>query len=218
MTVDMNSVSVSKATLSRLPGYLRYLRDKASRGYANISSTLIADDLKLNPVQVRKDLAVISSVSGKPKTGFSVEELIGDIERFLGFDNATEAILVGAGQLGKTLLSYGGFANYGLKIVAAFDSDPEKTDTVVNGKKVFSLDKLENLVKRMNIHIGVITVPKDSAQQVCDAMTAAGIKAIWNFAPVNLKVPDNVAVKNEDMAASLALLSKKLSEIIENEK
>ncbi len=218
MTYGDEKVSVSKATLSRLPGYLRYLRDKSVHGMSKISSTVIAEDLKLNPVQVRKDLAVISSVSGKPRTGFSVEELISDIEKFLGFDNASEAILVGAGQLGKTLLSYGGFANYGLKIVAAFDNSPDRVDTEINGKKVFPMEKMENLVRRMKIHIGIITVPKDSAQGVCDEMVRAGIKGIWNFAPTNLKVPDSVAVKNEDMAASLALLSKQLSKILNSEK
>ena len=138
-----------------------------------------------------------------------------DILSFLGYNNTTDAVLIGVGQLGKTLLSYPGFENYGLKIVAGFDSNEEICNKSVNGKKILPMNKLRDFLKRTNVHIGVITVPKDAAQGVCNLLVDVGIKAIWNFAPTLLIVPHDVVVKNEDMAASLAVLSNKLKEIYE---
>jgi redox-sensing transcriptional repressor len=164
----------------------------------------------LNAIGVKRDLGFCRSAEGKPKVGFRVSGLIADIERFLGYDNAAAAVLAGAGQLGKTLLSYDGFANYGLNIVAAFDVDDKIIGTTLKGKRILHADGLPGFVRDNGIRLGVITVPKDCAQGVCDAMTAAGIKAVWNFAPTHLNTPDGVVVRNEDMAASLALLSNRL--------
>ena len=183
-----------------------------------MSSTAIAEDLHLNAVQVRKDLAVISSVAGKPKLGFELSELIADIDRFLGYDNVTEAVLVGAGGLGSALVGYEGFKNYGLNIVAAFDTDPSLIGTSVGGVKVFDAKELSKLVRRLNVLIGIVAVPRGAAQQVADELVEGGVRAIWNFAPVHLTLPENIAVKNEDMAASLAILSKRLAEILNSEK
>jgi len=207
--------SVSKATLERLPMYYRYLLDLQRKGEKNISSVKISEDMNLNSIQVRKDLACISSIAGKPKTGFDVNELIKDLSTFLGYNNTTDAIIIGVGQLGKTLLSYTGFENYGLKIVAGFDENEELCNQTVNEKKILPMYKLQDFLKRTNVHIGIITVPKDSAQNVCNLLVNAGIKAIWNFAPTNITVPNDVVIKNEDMAASLAILSNKLKEIYE---
>lgn len=207
-------INVTKATISRLPGYLRYLRDRLEAGNEYISSTVIADDMRLNPVQVRKDLAVVSSLAGKPKKGFCIKELILDIERFLGYNNSSDAVLVGVGRLGHTLLCYEGFTNYGLNIVAGFDSNPEIIGTTFNGKPIFDVADLKKTVKRLKINIGIITVQKQYAQKVADDMIDAGIKAIWNFAPTHLKIPDGIAYKSEDMAASLAILSDKLTKIL----
>lgn len=207
--------SVSVATLERLPRYYRYLLDLQQKGEKNISSVKISEDLKLNSIQVRKDLAGISSTSGKPKTGFYVDELIQDIASFLGYDNTTDAIIIGVGQLGKTLLSYPGFSNYGLNIVAGFDLNEEVLKQDVNGKKILPMYKLQDYLERTKVHIGIITVPANFAQQVADLLVNAGIKAIWNFAPTHIIVPDDVVIKNEDMAASLAILSNKLKELYE---
>ena len=209
--------NVSKATIGRLPAYHRYLKEKLAEGEKTISSTSIAEDLHLNAVQVRKDLSVISTVAGKPKLGFEIAELIEDINRILGYDNVTDAVLVGAGGLGSALAGYDGFKNYGLNIVAVFDSDPEIIDSTVNGIKVFDAAQIQHLVRRLNVLI-IITVPKSAAQKVADELIEGGVRAIWNFAPVHLNVPENIAVKNEDMAASLAILSKRLAEILNNEK
>ena len=210
--------NVSKATIGRLPAYHRYLKEKLAEGEKTISSTSIAEDLHLNAVQVRKDLSVISTVAGKPKLGFEIAELIEDINRILGYDNVTDAVLVGAGGLGSALAGYDGFKNYGLNIVAVFDSDPEIIDSTVNGIKVFDAAQIQHLVRRLNVLIGIITVPKSAAQKVADELIEGGVRAIWNFAPVHLNVPENIAVKNEDMAASLAILSKRLAEILNTEK
>lgn len=210
--------NVSKATIGRLPAYHRYLKERQTAGEKTISSTAIAEDLHLNAVQVRKDLAVISSVAGKPKLGFEVEDLIEDINKFLGYDNVTDAVLVGAGGLGSALVGYDGFRNYGLNIVAAFDTDPMLIDTVIGGIKVFDAQELSKLVRRLNVLIGIIAVPRGAAQKVADELVEGGVRAIWNFAPVHLSLPTNIAVKNEDMAASLAILSKRLAEILYSEK
>ncbi|MDR3317855.1 MAG: redox-sensing transcriptional repressor Rex [Clostridiales bacterium] len=206
-------VSTPIASVRRMPGYLRCLRAKREDGVEFISSVTLAACVGLNAVVVKKDLALVSGVAGKPKIGFAVKRLIADVERFLGYDNVTDAVLVGAGQLGRTLLSYEGFKNYGLNIVAAFDVNEELIGTGVNGKRIFGVDKLANLVGRMGVHLGIITTPKEAAQRACDLLVGAGIKAVWNFAPAHIKVPDGVVVRNEDMAASLAVLSNQLRNI-----
>ena len=210
--------NISKATIGRMPSYLRFLKEKELAGERTISSTAIAEELSLNAVQVRKDLAVISSVAGKPKLGFEIADLIADINRFLGYDNVTDAVLVGAGGLGRALVGYGGFKNYGLNIVAAFDSSPELIGKSFGGVQVFDAAETSRLVRRLNVLIGIIAVPKEAAQQVADELVEGGVRAIWNFAPANLVLPQGIAVKNEDMAASLAILSKRLAQILNSEK
>ena len=210
--------TISKATIGRMPAYLRYLKEKEKAGERTISSTVIAEELNLNAVQVRKDLAVISSVAGKPKLGFEIAELIADINRFLGYDNVTDAVLVGAGGLGRALVGYGGFKNYGLNIVAAFDSSADLIGKNFGGVQVFDAAQIAYMVRRLNVKIGIIAVPQGAAQEVADELIDGGVRAIWNFAPANLNLPSGIAVKNEDMAASLAILSMRLAEILNNEK
>lgn len=199
-----NNIYISQASLKRLPKYLRILKEKES---TYISSTEIADSLNLNPIQVRKDLALVSKSDGKPGIGFNVNELIMDMEEFLNLNNTTDAIIVGAGKIGQALMNYKGFENY-INILMAFDNDTNKCDN----KKIFNIAKMENLVNRLNIHIGIIAVPKENAQDVCNKMIDCGIKAIWNFAPIDLKVPLNVSIKNEDLSASLLILLKEVKE------
>ncbi|HWR19415.1 MAG TPA: redox-sensing transcriptional repressor Rex [Clostridia bacterium] len=207
----MQPISIPLMTLKRLPLYVKYLKSLPQGGALNISATAIAEALDLNSVQVRKDLALVSS-GGRPRIGYITEDLILDIEQFLGYGDTRSAVLVGAGNLGKALLSYKGFSQYGLDIVAAFDTDPSVTGTILHGTKVLQSEKLFDLCKRMNIRIGIITVPESGAQSVCDTLVQSGVLAIWNFAPVKLRVPENVLVLNENMASSLAVLSKHLNE------
>ncbi len=207
-----NLKPISIQTLKRLPDYLHYLQTINNKEVTSISATMIANSLKLNEVQVRKDLAAVSMTSGKPRTGFNINELIKGIESRLGYDSKDEAVLVGVGKLGQALLSYPGFQTYGLNIVAGFDSNPNLHHVTIEGKLILPMEKFVNLCQRMKIHIGIITVPADQAQSVCDLMLAGGIIAIWNFAPVNLKVPNGIFLKNENMSASLAMISQFLAE------
>ena len=204
-------ISVPQPVLKRLPRYLHYLRGKKQEGMERISSTVISADLGLNPVQVRKDLAYISD-SGKPRTGFSVDELVRDLSLFLGYGSTKDAVLVGAGNMGRTLLAYKGFAGYGLNILAAFDIREELAGTEICGKPVFPAKRIPEMTERLCASIGIITVPPEAAQEACDLLVAGGVQAIWNFAPVHLEAPENVIVQNEDIAASLALLSNRLAE------
>ena len=206
-------MKIPKQSLQRLPEYLNYLNTKKKEGLTHISSPMIASGLKLNDVQVRKDIALVSK-GGKPKIGYQIDELISDIRYFLGYDNVNEAILIGAGRLGKALMSYEGFKEYGLNIVAAFDKDDSLVGTVFHNKQIFSIEKIPDLSRRLNIHIGIITVPTEEAQGMADLLVESGIKAIWNFAPIHLEVPDDIIVQNENMALSLAILSNHLTKRI----
>lgn len=201
----MERKEISKAVLKRLPGYLTYLKASREGGSQYISATALANALGMGEVQVRKDLAMVSS-GGKPKIGYLREALIDDIEQFLGYDNTTDAVIIGAGKLGQALCGYSGFEAYGLNIVAAFDVAPSKGRTD-EGKPIFPISELERFTKDNKVLMGIITVPAAYAQEVCDRLIACGIKAIWNFAPAHLEVPGNILVQNEDMATSLAVLS-----------
>lgn len=206
----MKTKNVSKNQLRRLPFYLSYLKSKYQEGVMYISSPQIALGLELSEEQVRKDLALISKSCGKPKTGRSVETLIMDLEEYLGYKNISKAVIVGAGHLGSALIAYQGFAKYGLDIMAAFDNNPLKIGTMVGDKNIYSLDSLEEVCKSQSVEIGIITVPAEAAQEVCNRLVNLGVRAIWNFAPIKLDVIDSVIVQNENMASSLAVLSSKL--------
>lgn len=201
---------VSKATIGRLPLYLRFLQEASSRGEKFISSSVIAQNISVSSVLVRKDLAVVSSASGVPRKGFWVNTLIADIEKFLGYDNLSDVIIVGAGGLGKAFLGYEGFKNNGMNIVAAFDKNPLIVGGQVAGKPILPMERLSSFVEEHKIRIGIIAVPKSAAQEVLDKMTEAGIKAVWNFAPAALVSSKGVVLKTEDLAASLSILAGKL--------
>lgn len=209
MTEKEKTPSISVQTLKRLPIYLNYLKTLDRERTKIISSPMIAKALNLNEVQVRKDLAAIKS-GGRPRTGYLLEKLISDLDAFLGYGNVNEAVLAGAGRLGRALLSYPGFAPYGLDIIVGFDVDTSVVGTEIGGKKILHLEKMESLCRRMHVNIGIIAVPAEEAQTVCNLMVSAGILAIWNFAPIKLNVPEHILVQNEDMASSLAALSKHL--------
>lgn len=197
-------MGISLSTLQRLPAYLRILK---SHDEEYISSTLIADRLNLSSIQVRKDLACVSSVEGKAKLGFHTRQLVKDIESYLDLNNTTDVVVVGAGRIGQALMQYKNFESK-VNIVMAFDADPRKCDN----KKIFPITKLKNLVKRMNIRVAILCVPAENAQEVCDQLVNADIRGIWNFTTVHLDVPAGVVVKDEDLSASLMLLIKQLKE------
>jgi redox-sensing transcriptional repressor len=200
-------------TIRRLPEYLRLLKVVDACGRQFISTTHIADELKYQPDQIRKDFSV-TGIIGRPRAGYYVPALVKAIEEYLRWDNCTEAFLAGAGSLGGALLGYKGFGEHGLDIVTAFDTDEAKIGQVMHGYQVMPLSKLPDLAKRMHVHMGIIAVPEDSAQQVADVMVASGIVGIWNFAPATLVVPEGVIVQNEDLASGLAVLSVRLGRML----
>ena len=199
---------ILKSTLGRLPSYYCEIENRVARGEEYVSATAIAESLSINPIQVRKDLASISSEPGRPNVGFRVNTLLEDLKVYLGYDQYDEAVLVGVGALGHVLLHYGGFDRYGLDIVAGFDVEPKEKQ--VGDKPVLPIAKLVSFLKRSHINIGIITVPSSEAQKVADMLVAGGVQAIWNFAPTTLNLPDNILVKNENLAASLAALTSEL--------
>ncbi len=194
-------MAISVVTLERLPKYLRILKKMQMENINNVSSTSIAKELGFNSIQVRKDLACVSKTDGKPGVGFVVNDLIDDIEEFLNINHSRDIIVIGAGRLGQALMNYSGFENK-IKVVRAFDIDKNKCDN----KKIFLMNTLKDYVKKNNISVAIITVPREAAQSACDLVIESGIKTIWNFAPINLKVPDNIRIKHEDLSASLAVL------------
>lgn len=212
----MERREISKSVLKRLPVYLSYLKSLPEGSNTYISATALANALGMGEVQVRKDLAMVSD-GGRPKIGYLRESLMEDISQFLGYDNTTDAILVGAGKLGQALLGYSGFDAYGLNILAAFDIAPV-TDQTEDGKPILPMEELESFCRTNKILMGIITVPASHAQQVCDKLIDCGIKAIWTFAPVHLDVPENILVQNENMATSLAVLSMHLQAQIKEKK
>lgn len=203
----MNGYSIPKATLGRLPQYLEYLRSLPEIR-RTISATAIAKALSLGDVQVRKDLASVCG-AGKPKIGYETDKLITDIESHLGYERLTNAVLVGAGKLGRALLDYDGFEDFGVKIVAGFDCN--ETVLTKGTKDILPIRDIEVYCREHDVKLGIITVGQGSAQDVCDKLVESGIKAIWNFAPVTLKVPNEVLLKQENLALSLAYLKGQIS-------
>lgn len=206
----MKEQVISKATLARMPLYLHLLQEENSKGRKYISSTSIAQTISVSSVLVRKDLELVSSEAGRPRLGFAISRLIVDIEKFLGYDTVTDAIVVGAGGLGRAFLGYEGFKNNGLNVLAAFDVDSRLIGTSVAAKPILAMKKLKSFVTEHNVKIGIVTVPKAAAQEVVDKMVDAGIQAVWNFAPAPVRVPKHIVLKTEDLAASLAILAGKL--------
>ena len=195
---------VPRATLGRLPQYLRYLRRILPES-RTVSATMISKALGYGEVQVRKDLSVVSG-AGKPKIGYVTEELIESIDRYLIGGDISRAVIVGAGKLGGALLDYEGFADFGIDIISAFDADPARCGVSARGKTIRPVDDLFSFCRAQRIRIGVIAVPEAVAQSVCDLLVAAGVRAIWSFAPGHLTVPDGILLTEENLALSLAHL------------
>ena len=204
-------------TLARLPLYLRILKEMNRQGCEYASGAVVAKQLNLDPIVVRKDLAV-TGVIGKPRLGFPVQSLLMGIEEFLGWSNTMDAVLVGAGSLGTALLGYDGFKQYGLSIVAVFDNNPRKVGKRSKGQLILPMSELGNVIRKLSVKLGILTVPAEHAQSVADEMVEGGVRGIWNFTPVRLKVPDDVILKREDLAASLAILSHRLYQMAKKSK
>ena len=208
---------VSRQTVLRLPRYLRFLKTLADEGERTVSATVIANSLNLTAIQVRKDLSSVSRIFGKPRVGFSIGDLMTDIENYLGYNSMDQVVLVGVGNLGKALLSYKGFHKYGMHIAAAFDANRDVVGKTFGGNKVYPIGRFQEICNKGDLRIGIIAVPETEAQAVCDLMVKSGILAIMNMAPVHVGVPAGILVENENIATTLALLARDLSQKLEGE-
>lgn len=205
----MEPEKIPKKLLMRLPVYLNYVKS-LPESTQNISATQMAKALGLGDVMVRKDLAKVSS-GGRRKLGYLRENLIADIERFLDVPMCTDAVVIGAGRLGQALLDYEGFGKSGLNILAGFDLN-ESVRYTTDGKPIYPIGQLRDFCRKNYIRIAVITVPSGQAQITCDLAIESGISAIWNFAPIHLRVPGDVILQNENLAASLTALRMQLQD------
>ena len=202
----MKEQTISKATIDRLPLYYRTLRLAQDDGMDIISSDELGRRLELTPEQIRKDLALLGQF-GKKGVGYYVNELKFNVGKILGLDNHWNIAIVGIGHLGVALANYQNFIALGFNLVALFDNDPNIIGKTVNHVKVKSIDELQSCAKNLKIDIGVIAVPAQFAQQVADKLVKANIKGIWNFAPVKMRVPEDVKIVNEDLSVGLSRLS-----------
>jgi len=193
-------------TIKRLPSYLNLVKRSSREGIEIISATNIAKELDLEPIQVRKDLAV-TGIIGKPRIGYNVNELAQAIQSFLNWDKKQKAIIVGTGNLGSALMNYGELKNHGLTIVAAADASPAKVGTEKNGHIIADVNDLPALVKKTKATMIILTVPPAEAQNVANLLNDTDIKAIWNFTNVKLKVSDRILVLMEDLSSGYAVLS-----------
>ncbi|MDR1863438.1 MAG: redox-sensing transcriptional repressor Rex [Treponema sp.] len=207
----MENLRISAApSIRRLPSYLHIIRNMQREGEEYISGTVIAQELNLESIQVRKDLS-ITGIMGRPKRGYPIDLLIDAIERFLGWDSLHDAALVGIGNLGSALLGYQDFQLHGLNIAAAFDTNPRKIGSTVHGIRIMNAKTMDIQIRGFGIKIAILTVPSGSAQEAADMLVSAGIEGIWNFTNVKLKVPENVIVQKEDLSSGYAILCVKMS-------
>ncbi len=206
---EQPQLKVPEHSIRRLSVYLRYLYSTRENGQSNVSAPAMAKELNFDPTQIVKDLA-ITGIKGKPRAGYNTYELIGAIEDYLNFHKSNHAFLVGAGKLGSALISYPQLESFGLKIVAGFDVDPEKTGMLIKQINIFHINQIPELASRMKVEIGILTTPVEAAQHAANLMIEGGIRAIWNFAPINLKVPGHVIVQNTSMYSNVAIMLKKL--------
>lgn len=197
-------------SVRRLPAYLRLLRQLRIDGSAKVSCTRIAKELDLDSTQVRKDLA-LTGITGRPRIGYELSPLIAAIENFLGWNRVSNAYLVGSGSLGRALIGYENFRQYGLNISAAFDVAEAKIGTEIFGRRVYHLREMPEMARREGVKIGILTVPAPAAQSAAEIMVDSGLTGIWNFAPIKLDVPSHVAVENVELVSSLAVLSVSMS-------
>lgn len=198
--------AVPKAVVTRLSLYLRELEHLVRDGHATTSSTQLGRVLGFTDAQVRKDLAYFGHF-GYPGIGYRCDELIVAVRRILGTDQAWTVALVGAGNLGRALLGYRGFQQRGFSFVAAFDIDPAKIGSLIEGLRVQHLDRLSQMAQENRIRLGMIAVPAVAAQSVADRLLAAGVEGILNFAPVTLSLPASISQAGVDLAIELEQLA-----------
>ena len=201
---------VPEPTLRRLPWYLSNIKLMKEKGEQYVSSTQISKEINIDASQIAKDLSYVN-ISGRTRVGYNLDALIEVLESFLGFTNMHKAFLFGVGSLGAALLRDSGLHHFGLEIVAAFDVNPELVGKDLNGIPIFHSDDFEAKMKEYDVNIGVLTVPINIAQEITDKMVDGGIKAVWNFTPFRIRVPENIVVQNTSLYAHLAVMFNRLN-------
>ena len=201
---------VPEPTLRRLPWYLSNIKLMKEKGEQYVSSTQISKEINIDASQIAKDLSYVN-ISGRTRVGYNIDALIEVLERFLGFTNMHKAFLFGVGSLGAALLRDSGLHHFGLEIVAAFDVNPELVGKDLNGIPIFHSDDFEAKMKEYDVNIGVLTVPINIAQEITNKMVDGGIKAVWNFTPFRIRVPENIVVQNTSLYAHLAVMFNRLN-------
>lgn len=201
---------VPEPTLRRLPWYLSNIKLMKEKGEQYVSSTQISKEINIDASQIAKDLSYVN-ISGRTRVGYNIDALIEVLESFLGFTNMHKAFLFGVGSLGAALVRDSGLHHFGLEIVAAFDVNPELVGKDLNGIPIFHSDDFEAKMKEYDVNIGVLTVPINIAQEITDKMVDGGIKAVWNFTPFRIRVPENIVVQNTSLYAHLAVMFNRLN-------
>ena len=201
---------VPEPTLRRLPWYLSNIKLMKEKGEQYVSSTQISKEINIDASQIAKDLSYVN-ISGRTRVGYNIDALIEVLESFLGFTNMHKAFLFGVGSLGAALLLDSGLHHFGLEIVAAFDVNPELVGKDLNGIPIYHSDDFEAKMKEYDVNIGVLTVPINIAQEITDKMVDGGIKAVWNFTPFRIRVPENIVVQNTSLYAHLAVMFNRLN-------
>ena len=201
---------VPEPTLRRLPWYLSNIKLMKDKGEQYVSSTQISKEINIDASQIAKDLSYVN-ISGRTRVGYNIDALIEVLESFLGFTNMHKAFLFGVGSLGAALLRDSGLHHFGLEIVAAFDVNPELVGKDLNGIPIYHSDDFEAKMKEYDVNIGVLTVPINIAQEITDKMVDGGIKAVWNFTPFRIRVPENIVVQNTSLYAHLAVMFNRLN-------
>ena len=201
---------VPEPTLRRLPWYLSNIKLMKDKGEQYVSSTQISKEINIDASQIAKDLSYVN-ISGRTRVGYNIDALIEVLESFLGFTNMHKAFLFGVGSLGAALLRDSGLHHFGLEIVAAFDVNPELVGKDLNGIPIYHSDDFEAKMKEYDVNIGVLTVPINIAQEITDKMVDGGIKAVWNFTPFRIRVPENIVVQNTSLSAHLAVMFNRLN-------
>lgn len=204
------SCKIPEPSLRRLPGYLSYCKSLSINGAIYVSSSQIAAAFNMDATLVTKDIAH-TGVKGRTKIGYEIEALTNAIIDFLDFNVKENAYIFGIGNLGKALINYDGLSQYGLKIVAGFDVKKELVNSNINSVPIFNVNDFQNLHKTLNAKIGIITTPESSAQETADTLIGSGIKAIWNFTPTAIKVPENIIIENNSIYSDLAVIFNRLN-------
>lgn len=209
--------NISMAVIKRLPKYYRYLQELMQNEVERISSKELGEKIGFTASQIRQDLNCFGDF-GQQGYGYNVKELYAQIGLILGLDKEYKGIIVGAGNIGQAIANYSRFTQSGLTIEAIFDANPKLVGMKIRDVEINDIDKLEEYLSKNSISIGIICVPKLNAQKVCNKLIEGGVEGIWNFAPVDLHVPENVKVENVHLSESLLTLIYLLHDKQESEK